>query len=243
MDIDKLLPALMKFQAECPPIPKDKENPYFKNKETGKKAMYADLQSIVEATRKPLSDNGLSVLQLVNKSSLMTTLHHTSGQQLESEMDLLNDKNNMQGLGSAITYARRYAMSTILGIVTEDDDDGNAASVKNATQAPPAQKNTTPNTTTPPTTKTPPKTAPASPLMATQGQRDQMWKKAETMGWTTKDLADSILAQYGCKSPGLTMAQGKEYLEWLDTQKDAAKIAAADADFGALGTEVKEEGK
>src|SRR5665647_1461668 len=150
-DLTQLIPALVKFQSECPSIPKDKENPFFENKVTHKKCMYADLLTIVEKTRKPLSDNGLSVLQLVNKGTLETVLYHTSGQILESEMDLLNDKNTMQGLGSAITYARRYAMSTILGIVTEEDDDGNGAS---GTPASPPKSS--PGTTTPPPAAKPP---------------------------------------------------------------------------------------
>lgn len=144
LPLDKLIPALIKFQSEVPPIPKDKENPFFKNKDTGKKAMYADLATIIETIRAPLSGNGLCITQPVCGDVLETYLYHSSGQYIKSEMKINNEKNNAQGFGSGLTYARRYALSSILGITADEDDDGNGASKTGDTNTPPQKNNPTP---------------------------------------------------------------------------------------------------
>jgi len=81
-----------------------------------------------------LLENGIIVIQSIGNSSLTTRLQHVSGEFIESEIELLVDKNNMQGLGSAITYARRYSLAAMLNI-SQADDDGNKAS-----ENPPQQK-------------------------------------------------------------------------------------------------------
>ena len=100
-------------------------NPFFKSK-------YAPLSDVLNAVRPILSKNGLSVLQSPSGDGehiiVTTTLIHSSGEWIESpELVLKADKATAQGAGSAITYARRYALSAILGISSEDDDDGNEA--------------------------------------------------------------------------------------------------------------------
>lgn len=100
---------------------------------------YADLSDIIDATRKPLSANGLSVAQIISYDGaaliLTTQLQHASGEWLRSTYPLpLHQRPQDQG--SAITYARRYALCALLGIAAEDDDDGQAA--QQATK--PAQK-------------------------------------------------------------------------------------------------------
>jgi hypothetical protein len=95
---------------------------------------YAPHELIVAAIRKPLADNGLSVSQPLattpeGRPGLRTVLMHTSGESIESVFPLpISDGMTAQELGSAITYIRRYALSAILGLATEDDDDGNRAS-------------------------------------------------------------------------------------------------------------------
>lgn len=122
-DVSELTKALVKVQAVVEGAVKDKVNPHFKNR-------YADLSSVWEACRKPLTDNGLAVAQVLEAdgatSYLKTTLLHTSGQWIASLMPLPCDQRNMQALGSAITYARRYSLAAIVGVCPEDDD-GNAA--------------------------------------------------------------------------------------------------------------------
>lgn len=121
--VGKIFEALSKAQTEITGAAKTKKNPHFKSD-------YADLTSTWEACREPLGENGLSVVQTVEqvgeKFVLMTTLGHASGEWIKSAIPLINTQANMQGLGSALTYARRYGLSSITG-VCPSDDDGNAA--------------------------------------------------------------------------------------------------------------------
>lgn len=126
--IEKLAEALSKAQGAMKNAAKESANPYFKSK-------YADLASVWDACRKELSDNGLAVVQVPamkdGKVVVTTILLHSSGQWIDGELELTPVKDDPQGAGSAITYARRYALSGFAGIAPEDDD-GNAASGKSA---------------------------------------------------------------------------------------------------------------
>lgn len=124
-NINELATALAKCQGEMEPAIKDSINPHFKNK-------FATLYSIWEACRKPLSKNGLSVVQTMDfindKLCLTTKLLHSSGQWIGSVTPVIYAKNDAQGIGSALSYFKRYSLSALLGICTADeDDDGNAA--------------------------------------------------------------------------------------------------------------------
>jgi hypothetical protein len=124
--LDQLGAALAKAQAKLKPASKDGTNPHFKSS-------YATLGSIWDAAREVLSPNGLSVIQSFEATegdtvAITTTLLHTSGQFMGGTLTLRPTKADPQGLGSAITYGRRYALAAILGIVADEDDDGNAAS-------------------------------------------------------------------------------------------------------------------
>jgi hypothetical protein len=125
-NVDKIFPAFVAFQAEMPPVPKDSINPHFRNK-------YASLVAITEATRPVLAKHGLAYTQgmaIVDGVQVMfTRIIHQSGQWMEDGGYALNpSKNDPQGMGSAVTYERRYTIGSTLGIITEDDDDGNRAS-------------------------------------------------------------------------------------------------------------------
>jgi hypothetical protein len=122
--ITKIAEALTKAQAAMKPALKDSRNPHFNSK-------YADLTSVWDAIRAPLTDNGLSVLQLVGtneaeKTTLTTRVLHVSGEWIESTWAIPIGKQDPQGLGSALSYARRYALAAAVGVV-QDDDDANAA--------------------------------------------------------------------------------------------------------------------
>jgi hypothetical protein len=118
-DIDKLAVAMCKAQAMMGGAVKESNNPFFKSS-------YADLTSVVKAVKEPFAENGLSYVQFPHSSErgvgVTTRLMHTSGQWLESEFVLPLSKNDPQGAGSAITYARRYALQSVAGIPTADDD-------------------------------------------------------------------------------------------------------------------------
>lgn len=124
--INELAAALSKAQAKITDAEKNSRNPHF-NKS------YADLASVWEACRAPLSENGLSVIQTIEPFNgsifLETTLAHASGQFIKSRTPLIMSKQDMQGMGSALTYARRYALAAIVG-VAQEDDDGNSATGK-----------------------------------------------------------------------------------------------------------------
>jgi hypothetical protein len=127
-DIKDLAAALCKAQSEMGGAVKDANNPFFKSK-------YADLGSVIRAIKEPFANNGLSYSQLPITSDagvgVTTILMHISGQWLSSDLILKPVKNDPQAAGSTLTYARRYALQSIAGIPSEDDD-GNAASSKQA---------------------------------------------------------------------------------------------------------------
>src|SRR5699024_1176776 len=116
-----LLKALANFQQECPPVLK---------KTKGYGYNYADLPEILDVINPCMKKNGLGFTQLVNDGIIKTILfHYSSGETLESETVIPQDvklkgMNDFQVLGSAITYLRRYALSSILGIVSDKDNDG-----------------------------------------------------------------------------------------------------------------------
>lgn len=121
-NINELAKALSSFQKNAPPIKKDKKA------EMGKYSyMYADLAGIWDVIRGGLTDNGLSVIQspssYSSEPSLTTVLAHESGQWVEDSMPLKIMQETPQGQGSAITYARRYALTAMLGLVADDDND------------------------------------------------------------------------------------------------------------------------
>lgn len=112
--------ALVKASAAIKHATKDAKNPHFRND-------YASLESVIDASKETLLDNGIVVLQAPGNGVLTTRLQHSSGEFFESEINLVLTKNDMQGLGSAITYARRYSLAALLNI-SQADDDGNEAS-------------------------------------------------------------------------------------------------------------------
>ena len=117
--ITALAKALVKFHSNAPAIIKNATNPHFKNR-------FADLGGILEAVRTPLAEVGLSVLQLLGDNTLTTLLLHESGEFIETTAPLIVSKHDMQGLGSACSYQRRYSLQSLLSL-TGIDDDGNEA--------------------------------------------------------------------------------------------------------------------
>lgn len=129
-----LAAALVKFQGSGFPVPRTRRVEV-ETKNGGKYTFdYAPHELIVAAVRKPLEECGLAVSQMLSvapdgRPALRTTLLHSSGERLDDLFPLpLKDGMSAQEIGSAITYIRRYALSAILGLATEDDDDGNRAS-------------------------------------------------------------------------------------------------------------------
>lgn len=128
--INELAAALAKAQGQMRAASKDAKNPHLGN-------TYATLSSIIEAAKEPLSANGLAFSQILSQGDgglvLETILMHSSGQWLQSEVLVTAQAGNrgvneVQQLGSSLTYYKRYALTALLGIsISEEDDDGNAA--------------------------------------------------------------------------------------------------------------------
>jgi len=120
-NIGELTKALVIMQGQLKPVARDAVNPFFKSR-------YTTLDSIWGNCRPCLVANELAISQTIGtydgKMSLETILFHSSGQYIGNSFELPCKIDNMQMLGSAITYARRYAISGLLGIVADEDDDG-----------------------------------------------------------------------------------------------------------------------
>lgn len=150
-ELNELATALVAAQAEFGAVPKGSVNPFFKSK-------YAALPDVVAHATPILSKHGLAVSQFIDGEylggdALVTYLLHTSGQYISHVMKLHLPKDDPQGQGSAVTYARRYAYMAALGLVADEDDDGQRASTPtNVNRAKP--------------------TAPAKPIDATNAPDD-----------------------------------------------------------------------
>lgn len=134
MEIQKIAAALVKAQKEFGPALKTHTNPAFRSS-------YADLSACVEAVIDALNNNGIMLMQPTTESqggvTVETLFIHESGETLSSgKLFLPASKQDPQGYGSALTYARRYSLMAACGIAPEDDD-GNAASPQQKKPAPP----------------------------------------------------------------------------------------------------------
>lgn len=131
--IETLAEALAKAQLAFLPV-KQTERVDYSTTSGRKKYSYAPLSEVLGACRKALSDNGLSIMQMPgndnDKIILETILFHKSGQWVSSTLGLKPVNYDPQTIGSLITYLRRYSISAMLGISADEDDDGNAGTIK-----------------------------------------------------------------------------------------------------------------
>ena len=120
--------AFAQTQQEMKQPLKDANNPFFKSK-------YVPLENVVEAITESASKNGLSFTQFPSSDedgnvTVGTLVMHSSGEWIEYDpIKMKPVKNDPQSIGSAITYAKRYALSAIFGITSDQDDDGNEATL------------------------------------------------------------------------------------------------------------------
>lgn len=145
--IDKLAEALAKAQSEIKAPVKDRHVDFQPLGKARVKYSYADLANVLDAVREPLSKNGLSVLHVLTYSGdmygLKTSLMHSSGQFIESWYPLPDPGKQQiraQEFGSALTYARRYSLCSIVGIAADEDDDGQLAAPTHPPVKPPPVK-------------------------------------------------------------------------------------------------------
>jgi hypothetical protein len=181
--INDLAAALSKAQGAMEPAVKDAVNPAFVR--DGKKSTYADLAANVEAARPHLAANGLSVVQeattVERGVAVATCILHSSGQWIQFDpITVPLGKADAHGVGSATTYARRYALGAALGLVAEDDD-GNAATdqAKGAKRETPLVKDLAPKSA-------------AQPVI-TADQRTVLRDLRNEKGWSNDQIAALFL--------------------------------------------------
>ncbi len=129
--IKEISAALRQFRSNPTALKRDGTNPHFKSK-------FATLNNTIESIEEYLDVCKLSFAQFPDGDGLTTIIMHDSGEWIKATANLHLAKNDPQGQGSAITYMRRYALSAALGLVTEEDDDGNEASAPRQTAQKPA---------------------------------------------------------------------------------------------------------
>lgn len=125
-NIIEISKAINEAQREMRPASKDSTNPHFRSK-------YSDLSAVMDAIREPLGKNGLSVLQDATLDeagvNITTRLMHVSGQWVEfGPLTIPIGRKDAHAVGSACSYGKRYSLCAALGVVSDDDDDGNKAS-------------------------------------------------------------------------------------------------------------------
>ncbi len=196
----KLEAALCKAQASFRAASKDRENPHFKSK-------YADLASIWEACRSSLTENSICVMQWLvhgedTRLHIVTRLSH-EGEWMQAHWSLPVSKPDAQGYGSAASYARRYALAAALGVVADEDGDGNAASEKPSTrsasrprgaQAPAGVSGSNPQagTSGPPVTGQGANPSPRGPVTGASSS-DEEWKtRIQLAGSVSVEELDSL---------------------------------------------------
>lgn len=216
-NIDKIAPAFVLAQAAIRGAEKDGENSFFK-KANGKPSAYITFEEVVKAVKGPLNDNEISFSQWPEESGnpavlkITTRLQHSSGQFMESTSDWPAAKADPQGMGSAMTYAKRYSLSGITGLVSDDDDDGNAANAsvnqaRNTSTAKPAEpKTAAPAKAAAPATPPAEQVDPSAPITEKQigllnsahKQLDPKHPGIDATGWTYADYVstrDKLKAQ------------------------------------------------
>lgn len=139
----QLSKALLALQKDMPTFQKDAINPHFKN-------TYISLDKLMDGLLPKLHEHGFVLLQgpdqtVHGQPAIKTQLiHAATGQSVEGLLPLVLDKDTSQAQGSAMTYARRYALMSLLGLVADEDDDGEKASKPKRTVKRPSPTNTIP---------------------------------------------------------------------------------------------------
>jgi hypothetical protein len=211
-EIAKLAAALSKAQAAIVGAARTAENPYFKSQ-------YADLATVWDAARTPLTSNGLSLVQMPisdeqGRIGLHTTLLHESGEWIDGTFLMVPAKpNDPQVVGSLLTYFRRYALSSAVGI-PQIDDDGEAAA-KPTREPVKAAPEALPPVALPPLKK-------ATDLTLTEAQQVRLKALMKEHGVTAKAVKALVEQTYPIKTAADIKQSGYDDLcAWVVTQGGA----------------------
>ncbi len=221
--IGKLAEALAKAQGMMTTAKKDSDNPFFNSR-------YADLAACWEVCREPLAKNGLAIIQTTTPTTdgtvrVVSTLAHASGEWIRGELAVKPVKADPQGIGSALTYARRYGLCSLVGIVADEDDDGEAAHGRGPGQKPQAAKPREPakHATQPANTSTPGNPAPARQNGggASENQRKAIFAISKGKGLDAIQAASSILGRAVDRLDNLTMQEASRIIDALNKGEGA----------------------
>jgi hypothetical protein len=205
-EMGALYAALAKAQGAFPVIETTRMVEY-----SGRKFWYAELGEVIAKTRPVLSANGLCLLQCVHglgeKRVLTTKLAHASGASLSLHIEL-PECETPQKLGSALTYLKRYSLSGLLFVASEDDDDGNVASG--------TPKQTSPKAAPPPRDK-PPETQ-AKPSAMSSALKRKIFDLSQGAGFNTEELK-AFAARHDVNLDSADDAGGKKVLDALEALK------------------------
>ena len=201
-EIGKLAESLAKAQSVIEGAKKDASNPFFRSS-------YSTLSSVWDACRKPLSDNGLSVVQTTefmpehpDMVCIETILCHSSGQWIKGKLAVKPVKADPQSVGSCITYLRRYSLQSMVGIAPEDDD-GNAASGQGAKPTPPKPKESVPQVITP-------------------AQRTRLFAIAKEHACPNEAIKEYLKDTYGVTSSNdIPIDKYEAIVSWVQSSKEA----------------------
>jgi len=232
--IGELAKALAVAQGQISGAKKDSENPFFKSK-------YADLASVWDACRRPLSENGLSVVQMprseITENATIifvdTLLAHSSGEWVLESLSAVPVKDDPQGIGSCITYLRRYALGAVVGVAPEDDD-GNAASRPSEGQSAPAPKRAAALSKVPAVTVTPEVQALREAIKASMKALNDA---GETPQWTVERVNGMAKENFNGKTTAqLSVAELNDFAEMFSQRleklrKDAVEVPSARANI------------
>jgi len=223
-EINELAAALVKVQGKLEGAKMDGVNPFFHSK-------YSTLASVWDACREPLSSNGLAVVQTCSIDEngglvVNTTLLHSSGQWISGQQATKPTKDDPQGMGSAITYARRYGLAAMVGICPEDDDAEAATERKPQAEKPdqigayrkPPEPMPAPAQTgaEQPPVDMPPQTTLDEPL-ATEAQVRKIFAASRQMGYDDSLLQALMIRTFGKNHrKELTKKEASTFIEMIE---------------------------
>lgn len=204
--INELATALSKAQAKLKGAKQDSTNPFYKCK-------YADLSSVWDACREPLTNNGLSVTQTMaiganGECIIETTLFHTSGQWINSQLQMPVEIDP-QKLGKEITYGRRYALAAIVGVCPEDDDAESTVEHKS--------QQTVANKVAPTQPQTGATKEQVNINLCSEPQRRKIFASSKAMGYSEEQIRVMALSKFNIESTkDLTKKQASDLIEAIE---------------------------
>jgi hypothetical protein len=181
--MQELIKALIAAKSEFQAIPKDKVNPHYKSK-------YSTLDAVLGAVEPALAKHGLVLTHQADGEKFTTTLYHESGQFLSTSLPLPSFADP-QKMGSWISYARRYSITGLLSVCSDEDDDGNQAAQKSPTSSPATSTRSANYQATKPPARA---TTTGDPLALLKRNAARAW---EALGWERDQITEWASINFG----------------------------------------------